>query len=140
MDIIIEMLKEGRIERDLAFKLLDNLGYTYEEATHELIGGWLKVDEQSSIEEESIPEWMQGFEDLVYIKPIQECHLVVNELSEEQLEFIYNFVNNWSDDDHITFKGKWKYLYICPDGEWCLTQGISFAKKTSFNDLFTPKQ
>lgn len=95
--------------------------------------------QSSQDEEESIPEWMEGFEDLVYsgYNLIDGDYLVLSKLSVEQIKFLKHRVKTYNqisfDVPHtmVVFKAGYGFLG-CVKTYWR-------KKEIFFNDLFIPK-
>lgn len=93
-------------------------------------------------EEESTPEWMEGFEDLIRSDYVlrKGDYLLLEDLSLEQKVFLQNSLETTTE---FTFlEEDYNYAYFNNDGSFVgLIYGDPFVvKKITFNDLFIPKQ
>lgn len=89
-------------------------------------------------EEESIPEWMEGFEDLVFVEPKEEWdYLVLSKLSHEQKVFMMNMLE--IDEGLLTTKLPRVCFMVDMNFPWYTASPIDRGKEIFFNDLFIPK-
>lgn len=96
-------------------------------------------------EDESVPEWMEGFEDLVYsgYELSHGDYLVVSKLSESQKIFLSHAIATHSN---VTFSHRahtcifWHTSYHEFIGASLLMRTMTNSKEITFNDLFVPKQ
>ena len=92
-------------------------------------------------EEESIPEWMEGFEDLVYSGYELQYgdYLILNKLSTPQILFLKNTIASSSSafETEIRDYVKWTFVSGLIGYKGSKPRG---AKEIFFNDLFITKQ
>ena len=135
----------GYVAEDYQYIVEDNSGKActihkghFYSVTKEDLLPTTSTEDESVVED--VPEWMEGFEDLVRsdYKPSHADYLVSDKLSDEQRTFLQNMLETYSGS---TFTCKqnisvvWNNEYQHFVGSGTLVGG----KEITFNDLFIPK-